>query len=107
MRGFEEVLADVREKVKVTAEDGDLQLALADEAADRARTQIAAARKRAQGQLSETVAALENLRIDLLRLRAGNINLEGVTANLGSARDLTEQVDRLLEGYAEAEALLR
>ncbi len=78
-----------------------------DEAADRARTQIAAARKRAQGQLAETVAALENLRIDLLRLRAGNINLEGVTANLGSARDLTEQVDRLLEGYAEAEALLR
>ena len=79
----------------------------ADDAADRTRTQIAATRKRAQGQLSETVAALETLRIDLLRLRAGNINLEGVTANLGSARDLTEQVDRLLEGYAEAEALLR
>lgn len=77
-----------------------------DAAADRVRTQIVAARDRAQHQLSETVAALENLRIDLLRLRAGNINLEGVTANLGSARDLTEQVDRLLEGYAEAEAIL-
>lgn len=83
------------------------ELGTIDDPKNRARTELSAKRDQAQKKFSDTVAALENLRIDLLRLRAGNVNLEGVTANLGSARELTEQVDRLLEGYEEVDALLR
>jgi hypothetical protein len=46
------------------------------------------------------------LRVDLLRLRAGTAKLESVTTKLGKARDLAEQVDRILEGQLEVERLL-
>jgi serine/threonine-protein kinase len=63
-------------------------------------------RDEAQQRLAESVAALENLRVDLLRLRAGTANLESVTTKLGKARDIAEQVDRLLESQLEVEKLL-
>lgn len=69
--------------------------------------QLRASRGHAVRRLAESVGALEQLRIDLLRLRAGSITLEGVTANLGAARELTEQVGRLLAGYAEVERTLK
>jgi hypothetical protein len=60
-------------------------------------------RTQAAGRLAQTVAALEKLRIDLLRLRAGNVSLTGVTENLGKARELSADVRRLLQGLAEVE----
>jgi predicted component of type VI protein secretion system len=63
-------------------------------------------RDEARQRLAESVAALENLRVDLLRLRAGTAKLESVTTKLGKARDIADQVDRLLESQLEVEKLL-
>ncbi len=67
----------------------------------RAIHNITVVRDEAQNRLSETVAALENLRVDLMRLRTGVVRLDSVTTNLGAARDLAAHVDRLLQGYEE------
>ena len=80
-------------------------------AAERVERSSAAARitelrDEARRRLADSVAALENLRVDLLRLRAGTAKLESVTTRLGKARDLADQVDRLLEGQLEVEQLL-
>jgi predicted component of type VI protein secretion system len=71
-----------------------------------AAVRIEKLRDEARQRLAESVAALENLRVDLLRLRAGTAKLESVTTKLGKARDIAEQVDRLLEGQLEVEELL-
>ncbi len=77
-------------------------------AGERARAvgRIGSLRDEARRRLSESVAALENLRVDLLRLQAGTVRLDSVTTKLGRARDLAEQVDRLLESQLEVEELL-
>ena len=67
----------------------------------RAIHDITVVRDAAQNRLSETVAALENLRVDLMRLRTGVVRLDSITTNLGAARDLAAHVDRLLQGYEE------
>jgi len=67
---------------------------------------IANLRDEARRRLADSVAALENLRVDLLRLSAGTAKLESVTTRLGKARDLADQVDLLLEGQLEVEELL-
>jgi serine/threonine-protein kinase len=72
----------------------------------RATVRIEDLRNEARKRLAESVAALENLRVDLLRLRSGTARLESVTTRLGKARDIAEQVDRLLEGQLEVEELL-
>ncbi|HWP38002.1 MAG TPA: protein kinase [Gemmatimonadales bacterium] len=65
------------------------------------------ARQAATGRLAQTVAALETLRVDLLRLRAGTVTLDNITHNLGAARELSDQVERLLAGQDEVERLSR
>jgi hypothetical protein len=69
----------------------------------RAIDRIRSAREEAQRRFSDTVAALEKLRVDLLRMRAGSADVESVTANLGSARELGAQIDRLLTAHEEIE----
>ncbi|MFQ5703064.1 MAG: protein kinase [Gemmatimonadales bacterium] len=73
---------------------------------ERAADRIRRSRAEAQRRLADTVAALENVRIDLLRLKAGTVQLDSVTTQLGAARDLADQVDRLLEGQQDVKALL-
>ncbi len=63
-------------------------------------------RDRAQQRLSDTVAALETIRLGLLRMHAGKGNVESITRDLASAKDVSEAVERLLEGREEVEALL-
>jgi hypothetical protein len=43
------------------------------------------------------VAALENLRLDLLRLSAGAGGAEGITRAIEAARELGEDIDRVAE----------
>jgi hypothetical protein len=66
---------------------------------------------RARGQtgerLAETVAALENLRLSLLRLRAGVGSMGDVTSVLERAREIGDYVDRRLEAEGEVRGLLR
>ena len=63
-------------------------------------------REQAATRLTQTVAALEKLRIDLLKLRAGSVTLAGITENLGEARELSTQVRRLLAGMEEVQRTL-
>ncbi len=73
------------------------------------RTQAVAsvrdARQQAATRLADAVAALETLRVDLLRIRVGEVSLDSVTYNLGAAREIAEQVDRLVTGQDEVSKL--
>ena len=60
-----------------------------------------------QQQLADTVAALENIRLGLLRLRSGSGSVQSLTTDLGAARAVGEAVDWLLEGQRVVEAELK
>jgi hypothetical protein len=59
---------------------------------DRLRVQIRSTRKRAEGRLAATVAALETIRLDLLRLQLGDGRVESVTASLDAANQVAEDL---------------
>ena len=61
---------------------------------------------RAQTRLAEVVAALEVIRLDLLRLRAGAGSVESITADLTRAREMGDHTDRLLAAGAEVDAFV-
>lgn len=67
---------------------------------------LRSAQVHAQRQLAETVAALEAIRLDLLRLRVGAGTVESITADLAAARGLSEAAERLLAAGSEVEAML-
>jgi serine/threonine-protein kinase len=67
---------------------------------------LAIARERAQTRLEELVTALENVRLDLLRLRAGGGTVEGITLDLATAREFGQEADRLLASGREVEQAL-
>jgi predicted Ser/Thr protein kinase len=60
-----------------------------------------------QQQLSDTVAALENVRLGLLRLSGGSGSVQSLTTDLAAARAVGEAVDLLLVGQGETDALLQ
>ena len=61
----------------------------------------------ASSHLASSVAALERVRIDLLRLHAGAGDLAPLTTLIGDARLLSEDIRRLREAEAEVEAELQ
>ncbi len=63
-------------------------------------------RARAQERLTAVVGALETLRLDLLRLRAGTIPLDNLTADLEIVARLSEAADRHLAAHQEVRATL-
>jgi eukaryotic-like serine/threonine-protein kinase len=56
-----------------------------------------AARRATTERLGTTVSALENLRLDLLRIRAGLVQQDSLTEELDALRDLSARVDAQLE----------
>ncbi len=80
--------------------------------AESLRSQVEAARalgeaaSRQQDQLMEAVAALETLRVGLLRLRAGTVSLEGFTTDLDAVRAVGDRVDLLVDARKEVERAL-
>ncbi len=68
---------------------------------------LRATRALAADRLASTVAALENIRLDLLRLQLGSAGLESVTASLDAARGIGRQIEDALGAQAEVEQLLR
>ena len=64
------------------------------------------ARDRARERLEETVAALENLRLDLLRLHAGVGSPDDLTAALEKAREMGDAIDAELAGRSAVRMLL-
>ncbi len=66
----------------------------------------AAERAATQQRLADSVAALETIRLGLLRLRAGAGTVGGLTADLAAAQLIGEATDRLLQAGNEVSALL-
>jgi hypothetical protein len=60
-------------------------------------------RTKAAAQLAESVAGLEGIRLDLLRLHAGAVDLAPLTTLLDAARSLGEDVSRLAEAQREVD----
>ena len=58
-------------------------------------------------RLRDVVGALETTRLDLLRLHAGAMTVDGVTTHFGLAEDVSAAVRRLLEARGEIERYLR
>jgi len=61
-------------------------------------------RAAASARLAETVASLEGIRLDLLRLHAGAGDLAPLTTLIDAARLLGEDVSRLAEAQREVDA---
>jgi serine/threonine-protein kinase len=59
-----------------------------------------------QQRLKDAVAALETIRLNLLRLHAGTGSVQSLTTDLGLARDLARDIDLQVEGYREVERAL-
>jgi serine/threonine-protein kinase len=64
---------------------------------------LAARREKAKAHLADTVAALEGIRLDLLRLHAGAGDLAPLTTLLDAARLIGEDLSRLAEAQREVE----
>ncbi|MEZ4588910.1 MAG: serine/threonine-protein kinase [Gemmatimonadales bacterium] len=67
------------------------------------RETLAAARKAAASRLGESVAALEAIRLDLLRLHANAADLAPLTTLIDAARRIGEDAGRLAEARREVE----
>jgi serine/threonine-protein kinase len=63
-------------------------------------------REAAAAHLAESVAALEGVRIDLLRLHANASDLAPLATLMDAARLLREDMGRLAEAQAEADAAI-
>ena len=58
------------------------------------------------GRHRQVIAALETTRLNLLRLHAGAIKVEGFTTQFDQAEDVSVEVRRLLEARGELERFL-
>lgn len=67
---------------------------------------IKEAQEAAQQRLADAVAALETIRLNLLRMVAGSGSVGGLTADLLAAREVSDAIARLLESRREIETLL-
>ena len=64
-------------------------------------------RATASARLAETVANLEGIRLDLLRLHAGSSDLAPLTTLIDAARALGEDVSRLADAQQEVDSEVR
>jgi tRNA A-37 threonylcarbamoyl transferase component Bud32 len=69
-------------------------------------SELREARALAAERLAATVAALESIRLDLLRLQIGSGGIESVTASLAAAQRVGEQISVAIDSRAEVERLL-
>ena len=81
--------------------------ALAGDERARVAEELRSTRTGAAQRLATTVAALESIRLDLLRLQMGAAGIDSVTASLEAARSIGDQIAESLAAQAAVEALLR
>jgi hypothetical protein len=74
---------------------------------DEALDAVERERDEVRVRLSRTVAALETIRLSLLRLHAGSGTVESVTTDLGLAFEAAEDVNLLLQARREVDAELK
>jgi serine/threonine-protein kinase len=73
---------------------------------DRVVTDLQDERELVQRRLKDAVAALETIRLNLLRLHAGTGDVQSLTTDLTLARAAAQEVDLLLAGQREIDAVL-
>jgi predicted Ser/Thr protein kinase len=83
----------------------ELVAALVPSGAEEA-TVLESRRSVAAAHLGQSVAALEKIRLDLLRLHGGATDLSPLTTLIGSAKTLDDEIKRLAEAEREVDALL-
>jgi serine/threonine-protein kinase len=81
--------------------------AVAHDQRSKLRADLIAKREQAAQRLAVSVAALENIRLDLLRLKSGVGTVDQLTADLDAARDLQAEIQLAIESRREVEAALR
>ena len=69
-------------------------------------TDLSAERDLVQQRLKDAVAALETIRLNLLRLHAGTTTVTSLTTDLGLAREIARDIGRHVEGLREVEESL-
>jgi hypothetical protein len=74
---------------------------------EQLRTDVRATRDQAAGKLAATVAALERIRLDLLRLQLGDGRIESITASLDAAREVASDLGAYADATEEVERSLR
>ncbi len=74
---------------------------------DRILADLTAERELLQQRLADAVAALETIRLNLLRLHAGTGSIQRLTTDLDLARQVAEAVDLLLEGHRQVDEELK
>ncbi len=67
---------------------------------------LAAARDAAQDRLADAVAALETIRLGLLHMHAGGGSVESLTGDLEAAREVADDIDRLMDAQREVQKLI-
>ncbi len=115
MRGRVEELNEVLARVRVdrSAASTLKQAPAPDTEAEIAQRQeklehdILSARDATQQRLADAVAALETIRLGLLRMQAGSGSVESLTGDLAAARDVAADAARLFEAQQEVEQLLK
>jgi hypothetical protein len=88
------------------SEIGDEPAAPGADVRDRVRGEVQSTRDEAASRLKDVVAALETIRLGLLRMHAGERVLQSVTTELETAKGLSGDMSSLLEGHREVERLL-
>lgn len=112
VRALEDDAQALRKQVKeldaILAEigDDDPSRPSADERA-RVRAGVEATRAEAREKLSEAVAALETIRLELLYMQAGSGGVESLTMELAAAQGLSDDMENLLAGHREVERILQ
>jgi len=71
------------------------------------RADLVTKRDEAAGRLADAVAALENIRLSLLRLKAGTGTVGDLTGDLTAARALNQSMERAAEAREEVERFLK
>jgi serine/threonine-protein kinase len=73
---------------------------------DRIVADLSAERELVQQRLKDAVAALETIRLNLLRLHAGTGSVQSITTDLGLAREVARDIDAHADGLREVEDAL-
>lgn len=95
-------------EARAAAARAELEIVAGLAPAESADAEVLAQRKeKAQAQLAESVAALEGIRLDLLRLHAGASDLAPLTTLLDAARQAGEDLHRLAQAQREVEDAVR
>ncbi|MFN0098932.1 MAG: serine/threonine-protein kinase [Gemmatimonadaceae bacterium] len=113
-----DALGDLPDVLKRLQDDAKLLRARHDELADALSSasdadssqeyaEIRALRDEAKLKQSQTIAALETIRLGLLRMHAGATTVASLSTHLGAAADVAADVERLLEARAEVDRALR